>query len=233
MLKRHRLVKYKTLKKVVMACLALPDVERGFSANKRLVTADRACLGEQTVNAVRLVKDYMRTQANCQAVNVAVTPALLCSARSAYSRYKEFLEEEKKKEEGKKERLIHEQQLEAEEQKKRQEKRKKEMQRQETDKLTKEEGEITAAEKEQHNLLSGSGALLKEAETKLAEAIRAGNMDNISIAHGLLEVARCRMNAATKTLSKMAEKRQVCLQKKKRHLDMVVYDKAAKVAKPN
>jgi len=103
-LKRHRLVKYKTLKKVVMACLALPDVERGFSANKRLVTADRACLGEQTVNAVRLVKDYMRTQGNCQAVNVAVTPALLCSARSAYSRYKEFLEEEKKKEEGKKER---------------------------------------------------------------------------------------------------------------------------------
>ena len=115
MLKRHRLVKYKTLKKVVMSCLALPDVERGFSANKRLVTADRACLGEQTVNAVRLVKDYMRTQANCQAVNVAVTPALLRSARSAYSRYKEFLEEEKKKEEGKKERLIHEQQLGAEE----------------------------------------------------------------------------------------------------------------------
>src|SRR6218665_2642833 len=119
------------------------------------------------------------------------------------------------------------------EQKKREEKRKKEMQRQETDKLTKEEGEITAAEKEQHNLLSGSGALLKEAETKLAEASRASNMDNISIAHGLLEVARRRMNEATQTLSKLVEKRQVCLQKKKRHLDMVVYDKAAKVAKPN
>src|SRR6218665_2449525 len=118
------------------------------------------------------------------------------------------------------------------EQKKREQKRKKEMQRQETDQLTKE-GEITPAEKEQHNLLSGSGALLKEAEPKLAEASRASNMDNISIAHGLLEVARRRMNEATQTLSKLVEKRQVCLQKKKRHLDMVVYDKAAKVAKPN
>ena len=34
-------------------------VERGFSLNKRLVTADHACLGEETVNAVRLIKDVI------------------------------------------------------------------------------------------------------------------------------------------------------------------------------
>ena len=156
--------------------------------------ADHACLGERTLvgQFMRLVKDYMRTQANCQAVNVAVTPVLLRSAGSAYSKYIEFLEEEKKKEERKmKEMLICEQQLAAEEQKKGEERKKK---------------EIMVAMKEQHNLFSGSGALLKEAETELAEAIRAGNMDNISIAHGLLEVARHRINEATKTLSKLAEK---------------------------
>ena len=40
-------------------------VERGFSLNKRLVTADHACLGEETVNAVRLIKNVMRTRVRC------------------------------------------------------------------------------------------------------------------------------------------------------------------------
>ena len=43
---------------------------------------------------------------------------------------------------------------------------------------------------------------MKEAEAKLSDAIKAGNMDHISIAHGLLEVARRRMQDTTHGLSK-------------------------------
>jgi len=57
-------LKYKTLGKAVMASLALShgnaDAERGFSANKKVVTADRSRLCEGTINAVRLLKDAMR-----------------------------------------------------------------------------------------------------------------------------------------------------------------------------
>jgi hypothetical protein len=47
------------------------------------------------------------------------------------------------------------------------------------------EGAIGSSEKEQRNFLHSSGVLLKEAETKLSDSIKAGNMDQISVAHGL------------------------------------------------
>jgi len=73
-------LKYKTSGKVVMAGLALShgnaDSERGFSTNKKVVTADRARLCEGTINAVRLVKDAMRCNGNLL-TNVSITPALV------------------------------------------------------------------------------------------------------------------------------------------------------------
>ena len=45
----------------------------------------------------------------------------------------------------------------------------------------------------QRNLLHGSGVLLKDAESTMSESIKGGNMDQISVTHGLLEVARKRM----------------------------------------
>ena len=42
---------------------------------------------------------------------------------------------------------------------------------------------------------------MKEAKAKLSDAIKAGNMDHIFIAHGLLEVARRRLQDTTHELS--------------------------------
>ena len=90
-------LKYKTLGKAVMASLALShgnaDAERGFSTNKKVVTADRSRLCEGTINAVRLLKDAMRCHGGLS-TTMSVTPALVRRVQGAYSRYKEHLEEE-------------------------------------------------------------------------------------------------------------------------------------------
>ena len=64
--------------------------------------------------------------------------------------------------------------------------------------MQKQEGDITVAETEQRKALSASGVLLQEAEGKLLDAIKAGNMDQIiSVAHAMIEIARKRMSEAT------------------------------------
>jgi hypothetical protein len=94
-------LKYETLGKVVMATLALShgnaDAERSFSFNKKVVTPQRVSLTDDSIRSVRLVKDAMHCHAEGKATGVAITPALLRSARSAYSLYKQHLEEEKKR----------------------------------------------------------------------------------------------------------------------------------------
>jgi hypothetical protein len=65
--------------------------------------------------------------------------------------------------------------MEAEEQQTRAHKPLIELKRKDLDKLHKQQAQIYTSEKEQHNLLHGAGVLLKEAETKLSDAIKAGN----------------------------------------------------------
>jgi len=71
-------LKYKTLGKAVMASLALShgnaDAERGFSTNKKVVTADRSRSCEGTINAVRLLKDVLRCHRGLSTM-MSVTPA--------------------------------------------------------------------------------------------------------------------------------------------------------------
>jgi len=141
-------------------------------------------------------------------------------ARLAYSKYKEYLEEQQKiKETVKKQRMQKQQQKEAEEQKKIADKKGIKQRRKNAKMLKKEEDGITTAEKEQRTILSSLGALLQEAEAKLSEAIKAGDLDKIAVAHGLLEIGRKRLTPATTDLSSLAEKRKACVAKMKRHLD--------------
>jgi len=74
------------------------------------------------------------------------------------------------------------------------EEKKKELRRLESEQLQKQEHEISVAETEQRKTLSASGVLLQEAEGKLSDAVTAGNMDQISVAHVMLEIACKWMN---------------------------------------
>lgn len=215
-------LKYANLGKVVRACLALShgnsDVERSFSVNKRIVTSDRASLSEDTINAIRLVKDAIRCHADGCAINVVVTPAMVNNARSAHAKYKQHLEEQKRLEEITRQiKIADKLRIDAEEQKKKEH----EQSKKDLDELQKRQSVISSEEKEQRNLIHGAGVLLKEAEAKLSDAIKIGNMDQISVAHGLIEVARKRMDSATEELAKLAAKRKNCIDKQKRHLSFI------------
>jgi hypothetical protein len=66
---------------------------------------------------------------------------------------------------------------------------------------------LLSSEKEQHNILKSAEKVLQEAESKLANAIKAGDISQIGISHGLLEVARKRMSTATDELCAISTKR--------------------------
>ena len=107
-------LKYAMLGKAVKAALALShgnaDSERGFSVNKRLLTADRASMSSETINACRLIKDALHNIADGESVNIVVTPALLQSCRSANAVYKQYLEDERKQKEDEQRKIMEEQQ---------------------------------------------------------------------------------------------------------------------------
>jgi len=205
--------KYSILGKVVKACLSLShgnsDAERSFSSNKRTVTPERVSLSEETINAVRLVKDALRIRGGGKAINISVTHSLQQKARTAYSKYKEFQEQSRKKApEEKKAAELNQQQREEERKRKQEEAARVKLRSEEKEMLKKHETELQGKEKEQHNILKSSGALLHEAEEKLSTAIKSGNIDQIGISHGLLEVARKRMDSATAELCSIAQTRK-------------------------
>jgi hypothetical protein len=209
--------KYSCLGKVVRACLSLShgnaDVERSFSVNKKVVTADRVSLGQDTINALRIVKEAIRIQGNGQISSIAITNRMLQLARSAYSVYKDHLEKKKAEIEMKR-RAIQQQrdELLAEETKKREAEeveRKKKRDKEKRRQLLKE---IEMKQSEQRNVLKAAEGLLADAEKKLSDAIKCGDMCKVSIASGLLEVGRKRIAQANKELSTIAENKKMRLE---------------------
>ena len=89
--------KYCQLWKVVKLVLLLfhgqSAVERGFSANKDILTCN---MGEDTVHAYRIVYDGLKKM-ECEAHEVPVGKEMLQSCRFARQRYNMLLEDQKKK----------------------------------------------------------------------------------------------------------------------------------------
>lgn len=94
------------------------------------------------------------------------------------------------------------------ESRKRKEAERQERHAKEREKMAKLENELCVKEKEQHNILNACAKLLQEAEGKLSDAIKAGNTDQLGVSHGLLEVARKRMDGANVELGSIASKRK-------------------------
>ena len=70
--------------------------------NMRVITSERAKLCEETINAVRLVKDAIQCLPRGTATNIAISDKLLHSVKSAYIKYKQHMEEEKQLEDQRK-----------------------------------------------------------------------------------------------------------------------------------
>jgi len=169
-------LKYCTLGKVVRAALALShgnsDAERSFSANKKTVTPERSSLNEDTINALRMVKDAIRLHGGGQVSNIVVTSTLLQRTRLAHSKYKEA-EEKRGQEELEMKRKSELAQKQAEEEIVKEQERllKQAAHKKYQEEIRKQEIALISTEKEQHNILKSAEVLLSEAESKLGEAI--------------------------------------------------------------
>ena len=82
--------------KVVKACLALSHGD-SFSANKHTVSAEHVGLHEDTINALRLIKDALQIYCGNNVTKITVSSSLLQNARSAYSKYTTYQEEQARK----------------------------------------------------------------------------------------------------------------------------------------
>ena len=205
--------KYCTLGKVVRASLSLShgnaDVERCFSINKKVVTPDRVSLGQDTVCAVRLVKEAIIIHGDGQVSGIPVTHRMLQLVRSAYSTYKDHMDKKKAENEFKRKakEQAHEQLIEEERLKLETEKAK--LQKTEAkDKFCKLQKQLDQKQTEQSNSLKAAEGLLVDAEKRLSEAIKAGDMCQVSVASGLLEVGRKRVAAANRELTSIADNRK-------------------------
>ena len=95
--------RYQVLPLVIKAALVLAQTnaesERSLSINARVVTKERASLGESAIVGLRLVKEAVRFHdpVNFAPENIPITKELKLSVRSAHAAYQLRLEEEKVK----------------------------------------------------------------------------------------------------------------------------------------
>ena len=92
--------KYGNLSNVALVLLLLPhgnsDPERGFSINKILLDRHGPNLAEETIEALRTVKDFIIQSGGF--LKVEITKSMMNKCKGSRTRYKEFLEEQKKTE---------------------------------------------------------------------------------------------------------------------------------------
>ena len=92
--------KYSTLAKLSLCVLSLPndnsDPERGFSINKNILAVHGVSLKEETVEALRLVKDFIIR--NKEYMNIEITKDLMERCKSSATRYRAYLDANKEKE---------------------------------------------------------------------------------------------------------------------------------------
>ena len=150
--------KYPTLGKLVRAALTLSHgqahVERGFSLNKTLVTSDRSCLKERSINGLRTVQDRVKHAGSASLV--PITAKTINAFRSAHSKYKAMRDAEKE---------AQEQRQRHEEQQKEEEKRL-ELKR----KWDGKEKDLLKQQKEQQDNIDAARKLVTEANQRLRKA---------------------------------------------------------------
>jgi len=165
---------------------------------------------------LRFVKESIRV-AGGSPVDIPVTNELLISTRCAYSRYKAHLDEVKRTEEEKKKQKekVAATKRQLEESNKVKEKQQKEK-RANLAKLEAKLSKINIEEGEKRGCQKTAQLLLKEAEEKLAIGIKKRDMDQISVAHAMLESGGQRLAVANSDIDELNKRKQEIEQTKRK-----------------
>ncbi|KAJ8049983.1 hypothetical protein HOLleu_02976 [Holothuria leucospilota] len=171
---------------VVRCALALAhsnaDTEGSLSINKTMISIDRVALKKETVNGLRLTKGGVKANGGHPRL-VPVTRSLLTDYAKARSLYEDKLNKQKlEREEQTKDKLTEEDV----EKRAQMEKERKEY----LDKLGISREMVDKEEKRVQDQFESANILLGEAEARLKSAIEGKDMHEISVASGLLQIVR-------------------------------------------
>jgi hypothetical protein len=178
--------KYPLITKVVKACLSLShgsaDVERGFSRSKLILTEDKACMLERTLNAKLNIIDGMKKY-SYRAALVPITQELVTAARLAHQKYLVYLEAEKVK--------LNETAMQktAEDERLRLEKIASEKLNESNKKLIEMEKDAEIARKKVIASKGSADSLLNEAHRKLKLSLENNDIQGMQVAQGMIEGA--------------------------------------------
>ena len=210
-------LRYRALSKFVKGVLCLAhgnaDVERSLSQNKNTVTSDRVKLSDESINGLRLVKDAVNVVAEGNVHLMPITPGMIRSRKFAYRTYsariaaeREDLAKKKLEEEGKSKEI---------------EGRRRTLEELEKRKTTLDslERSTVAEQLEAQEALCASESLYSEAEKRLEKGIKSKDFSEVTIVHGLMEVAKQKMSNARETLKRKHEEMQSIRHKKQKVLD--------------
>jgi hypothetical protein len=182
--------RYPELCKLVSTCLALPhgnsEVERGFSVSGKILTNQNTAMCTETLSGRLCVRDAL-VQYNNDPLKVPVTKEMIRAAHMSYKRYDEHLEEQRKQA-----------QREAEKQNVSEQKRKADLMEADSKrkKIDKLHSSIFQKSKEEQDHMVLSNRLIKEAETKIAEAMANKDFTNLRFAQEMLKSATARSGDA-------------------------------------
>lgn len=94
-------LKYENLWLLIRCILSLPhgnaEPERGFSINKSILSIHGFAIKEETLEAIRLVKDFILEKDGVR--NMTVSKGMIKSCENARSRYEAYLQEQRKQKE--------------------------------------------------------------------------------------------------------------------------------------
>ena len=182
------------------------ESQHSLSVNARIVTKDKALLGEKTIVGLHVIKDAVRfyDPELSRPQMIPVTEELKRSVRQAHSAYRDHLEKEKEEKERKRE--------EARKKKESSERAQREKQKlvQQKETHAKSEEELNEEEVKIRADVEAADQLLKEATAKLNSALETKllNKQSVTVAQMMLETATTKRENAMKQLDKIWNKQK-------------------------
>ena len=208
-------IKYPLLSNLIKSVLSLHHgnsaVERSLSHNKNTVTDVRTELLDQTITALRRMKEYARSKGGAE--NIIITPRMVELVREAKKKDDERIAKERKKKE------LSEQKLQEKESK--EEEAEKRFKKCEKSKISLEEAEESFKKKEDEldNDLKLAQKAIEYASTSLKSALESKDILCMQVAQELLESSRKKLESLTQNREKQSKQRDKLGEKRKNTIE--------------
>ncbi len=175
--------KFSSLSRLIHIVLSIShgqaDVERGFSLNKATLRTDRNGMNQDTLVALRIVKDNVSQYD--KVIDVPITKGLIKAHRAAHQNYQTYLKKKRESQTAVTE-SINKRKIETE-----------------TEKLEQERNKCVADQKKAEMMIS-------EANNRIAAAVKANKFDDVRAAHAILEAGNKLLSECRKFYKEVTDK---------------------------